>query len=218
MKKLLFTILLVSSAVHGFSQTYLQLWGGAGLATSGNYDMGISQGINFFKGVSWRTAIGAQVAMQGYNIYYNKEVGEPIGSSLRNKSTYLFVSPMIDFHLRKNGHTHAYLNAGVGFNMGAEDSLRRWSYTPGGFDSTYGSADNVKKMVVRIGMGLTHYIAARGKFRITVSEDVGFLATPISKTTDPTDVRLYNNSLQFYKPMYISLRLGIGWRFIKHGL
>ncbi len=215
MKKSLLIAVLLSASLQGFSQTFIQLWSGAGLCTSGNYDMGLSSGLSFFKGVAWRTGVGAQIFMQGYNIYYDTEVGNPVGSSLRNKSNYVFIAPMIDFHLRQNGHTHVYLNAGVGFNMGAQDSLRRWSYTPNGYDSTVGSADSVSKMVVRIGMGMTHYIGGTGRFRISVSEDVGFLATRLSKTTDPTDVRLYNNASQFYKPLYISLRLGIGWRFAR---
>lgn len=216
MKKLLLMILLFFVVKPAMSQSFTGIYGGAGVATSNNYDLGINAGAYYYKSVMWRMAVGAQVFMQQYNIYYDKERNQQVGATIRNNSNYVFIAPMLAYHVRGNGNTHFYINAGVGFNMGAKDSLHKWSYTGiAGYDSTVGSADNVNKMLVRFGVGLITYFHVKKHLNIFISEDVGFLGSKLSETTDVTDIRLNNNVNQIYRPLYISLRLGICWHNYK---
>ncbi len=210
MKRISLIIFLTLISLNGFSNSFFNIWGGAGLATRYNYDMGFSGGFTYIKAATWRLGLGASVFYQQYNLYYDRENSQLIGSSIRHNSSYAFVSPVLDLHLGRRGNTHFYVTAGAGFNMGAADSLHKWA--KGGYvnyDSTIGKAENINKMVFRFGMGLVEYFSINRRYFISVNEDFGYLSDVLSKTNNPTDAMLNRNVNQLYTPTYISVRLGI---------
>lgn len=216
MKRISLVTLFILLSFSGFSATFFQFWGGAGVATKYNYDAGISTGISFFKGFPYRVNVGASVFLQQYNLYYDKENSQLVGGSIRHNSSYAFVSPVIDLRIGKYGNTHFYLTAGAGFNMNAVDTLHKWDRQGAvTYDSTIGKPENINKMVVRLGMGLSEYFPISQKFYMNITEDVGFLANKLSETNDPSDAKINNNVGQIFRPTYISIRIGFGWKFAK---
>lgn len=214
MKRIFITLLLIVGSMPVFANTFVQLWGGAGVAGRYNYDLGLSSGVNFYTAAGFRMGVGFSAFTQQYNIYYSKELQANRGGSIRYQSTYAFFSPMIDYHLRGHGYTHIYFNAGAGFKMSATDSLHKWSKVGAIYDSTLSDPANINSMVIRIGMGMSHFFPFKHKkMYLTIGEDVGFLANKISETTDKTNRLLDGNTSRIYKPMYISVRLGLGWNF-----
>lgn len=216
MKRIALTVLLILLGYTGFSTTFFQLWGGAGIATRYNYDAGLSAGMTIFKGLPYRVNVGASVFLQQYNLYYDKENTQLVGASIRHSSSYVFLSPMIDLRMGKTGNTHFYLTAGPGFNMSAVDTLHKWDRQGAiTYDSTIGKPENINKMVVRLGMGLSEYFNISRKFYMNITEDVGFMATKLSETNDVTNTKLNNNVGRLFRPTYISIRIGFGWKFYK---
>ncbi len=216
MKRILLITLLVLSATKGFSNKFIYLWGGAGIATHNNYDMGLSYGTTFVTALFNRVGVGGSVFSQQYNLYYDKELPAITGATVRHKSSYLFVSPMVQFHLgNKVGSTHFYLTGGVGFKVGVKDTLRKFytatfpSTTNYSYDSLIDKSANINNMVTRIGFGFTEHFPVSKKFGICFSEDVGFLPSLISSTKVAGDTKFNNNVNQLFRPTYISLRIGI---------
>ncbi len=216
MKRISLITLFTLLSFSGFSATFIQLWGGAGVATRHNYDAGISAGLSFFKGMPYRVNIGASLFLQQYNLYYDRENAQLVGGSLRHNSTYAFFSPVIDLRIGKYGNTHFYLTGGAGFNMNAVDTLHKWDRQGATtYDSTIGKPENINKMVFRLGMGLSEYFNVSQKFYMNITEDVGFMATKLSEINDPADAKINNNVGQIFRPTYISIRIGFGWKFVK---
>jgi len=218
MKRILLIACILCGGFSGFSQVSLIVGvnGGAGLATHYNYDMGLSYGANVCKTVSSRLGIGAEVMMQQYNLYYNKEEISLIGGTIRHKSNYLFISPMFEGHLgHKEGTTHFYITGGVGLNMGAEDTLHKYAkatYPVGAvYDSVIGNAKNINSMVFKIGFGFREYMNLGRRLCLTFTEDFAFLPGKLAETTDPTNDMLRNHVSPFYKPTYITFRIGLAY-------
>src|SRR5947209_6739352 len=103
MKRIILFIILLACCSRTIAQTTyisnplrISLYGGAGLATSNNYDMGVSAGIEGEKGISGFTTIGAALFMQGYSLLYDNEANSAkhglgySGFILRHKSNYVF--------------------------------------------------------------------------------------------------------------------------------
>ncbi len=97
--KLFSSISLVSLlAISGHAQTntFIGIYGGTGLAFQYNYNMGISGGLDFLKGIGNRTALGATLFYQGYSFLYDNEAyGAKNGTgnagvTLLNQSSYIF--------------------------------------------------------------------------------------------------------------------------------
>ncbi len=61
MKRIILIAFLFCLATQGYAQTntFIGIYGGAGLASSYNYNAGISGGLDFLKGIGERTSLGA---------------------------------------------------------------------------------------------------------------------------------------------------------------
>ncbi|MES2701105.1 MAG: hypothetical protein V4649_00610 [Bacteroidota bacterium] len=211
-------------AIKGYSQgssTY-GIFGGAGLATSNNYDYGLSYGFSYVKGVQNHMGLGITIFSQGYSLYYDNEANSAKhglgteGFTLRHVSNYIFVAPKVTRDLGSKGYLKFYVNAGVGFLMSGYDSVRKWKLAndptyANHFDSTIDASDNVNKMVLRVGLGFTQHLHLSNGWWFTVSEDLGFLPGSLTKTGDANN---NNPSRTPYSPPkinpgYISLHIGI---------
>jgi len=233
MKRILLFTMLFCLSVNSFAQnvrilyapTRIGLFGGAGIATSNNYDLGISGGLDFDKWVFHRTTLGASVFLQGYNQYYDNEANGvthglgDAGVTLRHSSKYVFVAPQLKYLLwhRLNLMSWININAGVGMRMSGFDSLRKWDHSfdsssAGRFDSTIDASKNINSMLFRLGVGFTQDLyMGRGNFWFTFKEEFGFITSSLTKTAE-----LGNNnpsrtpySPQRLSPGYISFSIGI---------
>ena len=209
--------------IPGFSQnnTLIGLYGGAGCATSNNYNVAPSVGFEFLKGVAYsRAHLGADLFYQTYSLYYdNEQNSAKHGTGLagvidRNATSYVFLAPKVQFGLSSSMRSMVYLTVGVGFKVGGFDSLRKWdhSYTAGSinnYDSSLDASKNINSMLLRIGVGFTQYLQISYHWSFTFTEDFGFLPASLSKTSDIDAAGRTQYFPQKLNPGYISLQIGI---------
>lgn len=195
------------------------IYGGGGLATSHNYDVAISAGLDFNKGVGYRTGLGFALFLQQISVYYNeedhgaKDYTADAGTTVLHQSSYIFFAPKFFHSLGKERLCKFYVNAGPGFRMSGTETMRKWDqshgYAPGNYDSTINTTANIKSMVFRIGVGFTEYLHMGGKWWFTFTEDLGFLPSTVSTTSDidfPSRTKYTPTSIN---PGYISVQIGI---------
>ena len=231
MKKALLTVALLLTACAGFSQvvslnkpTRIGLFGGAGLATHYNYDVGVSGGLDMQFWIHNRTYLGALLFLQGQSLYFDNEAygakhGTGVaGATYRHESKYFMVCPKYS-HLMVNKYgffNWLNLYAGVGFKMSGYDSVRKWDHGydalhPSYFDSTIDASANLKSMVIRAGIAFAQDIQIGRTWWFTFREDFGFVAGGVTTTGhidagSPSRNQYIPNKIS---PAYISLQLGI---------
>ena len=222
MKSILLALLLSITAFRGYSQknNIVGIFAGGGIATSSNYDVSLSGGLDIAKGLSRRSFVGVELFYQQFSLLYDNEAlgaknaTGSAGEILRHKSAYAFIAPKFRFCAGRKQNVHFYFNAGIGMNMGGYDSLRRFSSVPtsGGFiraDTTVDQSENINSMVLRVGVGCTQYMPIGRRWRFTLTEDFGFLPGSLTKTSDYSDVSRTTYSPGKLNPTYFSIRLGI---------
>ncbi len=222
MKSTLLALLLSFSVLKGYSQknTIIGLFGGGGVATANNYDIGLSGGLDYAKGVALRSFFGAEVFYQQFSLLYDNEANSArhatgyAGEITRHSSAYFFIAPKFRYCAGRKQNIHIYLNAGIGMGMGGYDSVRKFNTisTPNGYlrtDTTLDMSENINSMVMRIGVGCTQYLPIGNHWRFTLTEDIGFIPGSLTKTSDFTDVTRTNYSPAKVNPTYFSIRIGI---------
>ncbi len=223
MKPILLAFLLSVSATTGYSQrnSIIGIFAGGGIATASNYDVALSGGLDYAKGLNVRFFMGTEVFYQQFSLLYDKEVNGARngtgyeGELLSHRSAYMFIAPKFRYCAGRYQNTHIYVNAGIGMNMGGYDSVRRWSTmsTPNGLvrtDRVTDQSQNINSMVFRIGAGITQYLYMGANWRFTFTGDVGFLPGSLTTTSDYADAGRSPYSAGKLNPTYVSLRLGIG--------
>jgi len=219
MKRILLLVFLSVLATGSFSQTLIGLYGGAGLATSNNYDVGISGGLDFAKAIGNKTWLGANVFYQGFSLNYDNEAnsarhGDGIAGFIeRNSTGYVFVAPKLVHDVTRNGLIKFYVNVGVGFKMSGFDSVHKWNHSYDSinvrrYDSTNDNSKNINSMLVRVGTGFIEYMHLGGNWWFTFTEDFGFIGGSLVKTGEANPAQT-PYSAQKLNPGYISLQIGI---------
>jgi hypothetical protein len=208
-------------AFSAFSQSkngIIGIYGGGGLATSDNYNVAISGGLDFQKGVFYRSFLGFDLFYQQYGLSYDNEAnGAKNGSgsagvSILNKSGYIFFAPKFSVGMRETQNVKLYITAGVGYNMSGTETLRKWEYrytnTSGNYDSTIDATPDINKLLFRIGIGMTEYIKMRGKWWFTLTEDLGFITSNLSTLANTDNPNRTEFSPHNLSPAIFSLQIG----------
>ena len=229
MKRILLVALLSVTFFQGYSQSLIGLYGGAGCATSNNYDVAPSGGLELLFGAWHRTFIGADIFYQTYSLYADNEANSAkhgsgtAGAIERLYGSYVFLAPKISIGFRRTENFKINLTFGVGYNISGFDSVRKWDhgyytnayYTnnnsgTGQYDSSLDMSKNLNKLMMRVGVGMTEYAHIGGSWFLTFTEDFGFTFKPLSQTgtyTDPS--RTAYTTVGGLHPGYISLQVGI---------
>ncbi len=224
MKRFLIIILICfvcNQAIARYGTT-IDIYGGAGIAKTNNYDVGISGGIDFYKGIAKGIEFGGTVLYQGYSLYYDRETqllknGEGYeGVTVRNKSNYVFLCPKLNYFLDHKGQIYAYVTAGAGFNMGGTETLHKWDNSHNtpltanqNFDSTINTSSNITKMLFRFSFGLSEYFYYGKRLHFLFRQDVGFLSTNLSSTANADNPSRTAYSPNNLSPVYFSFQIGI---------
>ncbi len=246
MKRILLVVFLCFIALQGYSQigieyqsypTLFGLFGGAGCATSNNYDVAPSGGFYFEKSLQGsRYNIGAVLLYQQYSLFYDNEANSAkhelgyAGETMRYKSSYVFIDPQFSYLLKNkiNFNTWVNVNAGVGFKVSGFDSVHKWDrgyytngfYTTtntgiGQYDSVLDGSKNMRSMLIRFGVGLTEniHLGNRGHFWFSFKEDFGFIAKGLTQTGTAAAGSPAPGpyTIQKLNPGYISLQVGISY-------
>lgn len=222
MKRILLIACISLLAGSGYAQKNFNIgfFAGAGASTVYNYDVGLSGGLDLLKDVGNRTWIGGSLFYQGYAYLYDREAnavtngGGNAGVTILNKSSYIFVSPKLAHDIGRRGLLKAYINFGAGFKMSGTETMRKWDYSNGAtganYDSLLNTSKNLNSMVLRVGLGLTEYVHLNKGWWFTITEDCGFLANSLSKSSnvdDPSRTGYSPNGK--LNPNYFSLQIGI---------
>ena len=215
-KYFVLTIFLTLSAYSGFSRSFIDLWGGAGLSLYDNYNIGISYGLNYYGAVSNGVGLGISVASQSFNLIYDRENNSKFGGTITNASQYYFISPMIVVHLSRTGNFQGYVNGGVGMLGSGKTTINKWNTAVWPVGAAYDSSNTLKSgdfetMTYRIGVGLIQYCSLGGNFHLYVNEDVGIVPIPFSKTPSSEYSGFSGNVNQIFTPTYVSIRLGLAY-------
>ena len=236
MKRILLIIFLCFIALQGFSQASLiGLYGGAGCATANNYDVAPSGGLELlFTGHrGGRIFIGTDIFYQNYSLYVDNEANAAkketgfAGMTERFYGSYAYITPKFSYGLGKKENIKVYVTFGVGYNISGFDSVRKWDYSnsvngyylnpvnTGQYDSVLDKSKNINKLMIRGSVGMTEYLPMGSHWRLTFTEDFGFVAKSLTQTGTPSDGSRTAYSSNGLKPGYISLQVGIshyGWR------
>ena len=220
MKSITLLILFSFCAFAGFGQSknaIIGIYGGAGVATSDNYNAAISGGIDFEKGIFYRSFLGVDLFYQGYGLAYDNEAnGAKNGSgaagvAILNTSGYVFLAPKFSVGMRETQNVKFYLTAGVGYNMSGTETMRKWDFrngASGNFDSTLNTTPDINKLLFRVGIGITEFIKMRGKWWFTLTEDLGFLTNNISTLANADNPSRTEFSPRNLSPAIFSLQIG----------
>ncbi len=231
MKRILLVALLSFLSLQGFSQTLLGIYGGGGCATSNNYDVAPSGGIQMLFGHGPHLRTGLTLFYQGYSLYADNEANSSkhgtgtAGTIDRLAASYVFLAPKFYYGFGSGGNFGFYLNVGVGYNINGFDSLRKWDhgyytngyYTTypagvGQFDSSLDKTANLNKLVFRLGVGFSEHLYLNHYWFLTFSEDFGFLTTDLTSTGSSKDPSRTPFSRGGLRPGYISLHIGLTHR------
>ncbi|MCD6010155.1 MAG: hypothetical protein K0Q79_17 [Flavipsychrobacter sp.] len=220
MKKIILAVLLPFICVSGYAQnTIFGFWGGLGASVNHSYDLSTAGGFTFIKHGRSRIGIGADLFYQSFPFKYDKEAyGLKNGTSnagmiIQGKPSYIFVTPKFTGKFGKGGNFEFYATAGAGFKMGGTETMRKWDrtngVTAGDYDSTIDTSPNINSMVMRLGVGATQYIWVGKKWFFTVAEDLGFVASSLTKSSDVTNPSrtIYSPSGKL-NPFFISVYIG----------
>ena len=129
------------------------------------------------------------------NLYY----GEII--SMREKSSYLFFSPKIDFSIGYRKYVHINLSGGIGVAMAS--GQWRNEYSPvlstasgniGADTAAVNSSYNVPKVIYRAGLGVSERIPTRQYFNIMLSQEFSYLPANLNRGDGPN---LFTNYFSF---------------------
>lgn len=214
MKRIVLIALISFFAQKGSADSFSCAWDGIGIASRNNYDMAYSYGAYYYIGIARGLGLGAQEIYQKYNMYYDDERYRRAGASVRMNCTYYIFSPMFVFQLTESGQHQCYFTGGIGQLKGGTVTLRKWSDIPSTgvkYDSTIDQADNLSKMIYRLGIGFSHFYYLGGNFHLFINEDMGFVTSNISDVANPSYGQVKGNMSQFFKPTYFTLRIGISY-------
>ena len=216
-KCLLFIILLSSSINIGFSRTFAGAWYGAGYSLHDNYDLGVSYGLNFYKGVGNGIGMGFTTFVQQLSLNTTTSINNFNGGTIGLTSKYLVFAPMVVVNIGKSGHLSGYFNAGVCMYQDGYVNIHTWSNVKWPQNSSY---DTVQKgssylstLTARLGIGLMQYYNMFGSFHVYINEDIGIFPVSLQNNLDsnPYIGNLKDNLNQFFSPTYISLRVGFAY-------
>ena len=195
MKKMLLVTLLCFFSASSFSQGMYGFGLGLGYTTS--YHSYITPAYEGY--YLWRLTphiyAGGSLFLQRYSFLYDMKVDPAHVQyydiiSIRQKSSYLFFSPKIDFGIGYRKHMHISLSGGIGVIMAG----KQWSneYLPflsapsGNVGSDTGAVNtsyNIPRVIYRAGLGVSKRIPTRGFFNIMLSLDFSYLPSNLNNYT-----------------------------------
>lgn len=209
MKRYLSAVLLFCVSTCSYAQGMFGAH--AGLGYTSGYQSSITPAIEayYLHKITHRIYAGGALFLQRYALTAAQTTNSPIAYgdiiAIRQKSSFLFIDPKIDYGIGYRKFIHVFATFGPGIFMGG----RQWSDThkpywtpPGGVpfgadtiavNTTY----NIPSVVMRFGFGVMERIPTHRYWNITLSQEVGFMPGGISKG---------NPALQ---TPYISFQVGV---------
>ena len=193
MKSIIPVILLSFLTIPSFSQGMYGFGIGVGYTNAyHSYITPAFEGYHLWK-VTEHLYMGGDLALQRYSFLYdmpaatNIQYGDVV--SIRQKASYLFLSPEIDIGIGYRKYIHVNISSGAGVIM----SGKQWSneYAPrlataggniGADTAAINTSFNVPRVVYRAGAGISERIPTHRYFNIMLSQEFTYVASNLDKT------------------------------------
>jgi hypothetical protein len=135
--------------------------------------------------------VGGDLSLQRFSFRYDGTAsaasinyGELV--SIRQKSSYLFFSPKIDFGIGYRKYVHIDLSGGIGVVMAANQVTSEYQYSavlPVGDTVGLNTSYNIPRIMYRAGAGISERIPTHRYFNIMLSEAFSYIPGSLSRNT-----------------------------------
>lgn len=208
MKRLLSLLLPMLLCAAAYGQGMFGASAGLGIPTGFKNKNTLTGEVYYLHKITQRLYIGATAMYQRYSLMQNFDVqtnnyGDIL--DVRQKSTYIYLSPKADFGIGYRKYLHVFASAGIGFYAGgkqySDTHVPYWT-PPGGVP--YGSdtigvntSYNIPSVLPRFGFGFMERIPTHRYWHITLMQEFSLLAGNASEGNPPMKIN------------YISFGIGI---------
>ena len=216
MKRIVLIVLLSFFSVRSFSQAGGMYGAGVGLGFTTTYHPYITGTVSSY--YLWKLTqhiyAGGTLALNRYSFRYDMGIdGYHVKYydviSIRQKATYLFFSPTIDYGTGYRKRWHISVSGGAGVIMAshqeAAEYIPRLSTPAGNFGADTAGINmsyNVPRVAYRAGIGVSKRIPTGGLFNIMVSLNLDYIPTNLN--LDPTTP---------FHTQYLSFTVGITHKY-----
>lgn len=179
-------------SLHAGAQGMYGFRGGIGLNTGGysSKKTPVIEGYCLWKALPGLYA-GVTAGHQRYSVRQDVSGPAPVGmgtvTGMRQHSSYLFVSPTIDYGFGTRKYFHVFASAGAGFFAGGKQwtEARESVFLPGPGELGVHNFDintsyNIPGVIMKYSFGFTERIPTRGYWNITLTQEYNGLPGSIS--------------------------------------
>jgi len=208
MKRIILVTALLFACMPSFSQGMYGFQGGLGYNTAyKSYITPAFEGYCLHK-IIYRVYAGGDLFFQRYSMLNTLKTGGPVNYgdiiSIRQKTSYAFISAKVDYGIGYRKYLHVNLSFGPGFLLGGNQftntHLPFWTAggTPFGADTTaVNTSYNIPAVIYRGALGVSERIPTNGYWNITLSQEFSYIPGNMSKNGPPINTS------------YISFQIGI---------
>ena len=229
MKRNIFTIIFILSAVSTFAQNRIGIELGAGKPTFAygsyssvdlpaiNTDILFTANAYYLRKVARHLYVGAKASFEQYGFDFEKTqsdgAGGTSGTNVLHKSAYLHFGPMVDAGIgRHREYLHVYAFSTLGFLTTGYQFTRDYYRAQNpvlDYDNTSSSGFKQNSLIVRVGFGLKQQFPLAKMWYFTINE--GFSFMPFGDLTQPDAAGGSN-----LHPGYLTLQMGFMHKFRDH--
>ncbi|GEM_PF-2659567 len=197
MKRYLLAIVLCCAGMSAAAQGMFGAQAGFGYTTGYDSRLTTAWEAYYLHKLRYHLYAGGSLFLQRYSltapVHNSSSISYGDVVSIRQQSSYMFLSPKIDYAINYRSYFHIFATAGIGLRMGGKQTSFTHApiWTPPG-SAPYGAdtlavntSYNMPSVITRVGFGLAERIPTRGYWNIMLSQEVGFMPGGISKGPTP---------------------------------
>jgi hypothetical protein len=186
MKPYVFCILLAINSFCSYAQSALGIDAGVSVATfyhspftysnqerlSGSTHIRPIFGINYLRGDSAHRHFrwGGRLSLEQYSFRREtSEGGNSFGTLIEHESSFLFLSPVIDFGVGRKQVRHFFILSDIGVLMQAHQVTTE-HYTTSGHQPSWSSSGDVSALIFRPGIGFSQHVQLNANWDIVFAE------------------------------------------------
>lgn len=193
MKKAAAALILTLFFTPSFGQGMFGASGGLGLSTTDNAALTPAFNAYLLHKIIYRVYAGADLSLQRYSLLNTVKTGGPVSYgdiiSVRQKSSYAFISAKVDYAIGYRKYIHFSLAFGPGIFVGGHQytntHLPYWTPVGGapyGHDTVaVNTSYNIPNIIYRGAVSISERIPTRGYWNIMLSQEFSYLPGNLSK-------------------------------------
>jgi len=162
--------------------------------------------------------LGGSLFIEGYSFTRNDNTYEQFGGqgyTLTQTSSYLYLSPKVDFTVGHHEYFHFYFTGGYGILTSGEQTVTAKTpdypshgFYPGVVYDTGNTSKNINHRVFRISIGATQHVQILPEWDLVFGEEMAFIPTWISTNTFASNG---DQSMEL-RTNYVALSVGLMYK------